>query len=281
MTVQDLQNLTNEKIQFSVSSDSVVIRSWTCKYADMVHVSDIVSVEMVSPSVVRISIPVGTRMGDHEILADLNTGIVTADGKVFDEPMPESVPKFHPQKKARTTFTPSINGFSIKSVKTMPSEDGHALYCKVYFNDRKIGDFVDKGDGGEYSFYADKPYSSYKVEKVVRSFPKIVRDYGFGLMEVEYSIGIMVDDLMTMKDIAKELKKLEGVSRDYVRIDDWKGDRHLSAEISKSMSDEEMAERLKLDLKKRGMEDFEMKRYRSMDDLCIHNTMIDIDDLSL
>ena len=73
----------------------------------------------------------------------------------------------------------------------MPSEDGYALYCKVYFNDRKIGDFVDKGDGGEYSFYADKPYSSYKVEQVVRSFPKIVRDYGFGLMEVEYSIGIM------------------------------------------------------------------------------------------
>lgn len=73
MTVQDLQKLTNEKIQFSVSTDSVVIRSWTCKYADMVHVVDIVSVEMVSPSVARISIPVGTRMGDHEILADLNT----------------------------------------------------------------------------------------------------------------------------------------------------------------------------------------------------------------
>lgn len=65
-------------------------------------------------------------------------------------------------KKARTTFTPSINGFFIKSVKTMPSKDGYALYCKVYFNDRKIGDFVDKGDGSEYSFHACKPYSSYK-----------------------------------------------------------------------------------------------------------------------
>lgn len=274
MTVQDLQNLTNEKIQFSVSTDSVVIRSWTCKYADMVHVVDIVSVEMVSPSVARISIPVGTRLGDHEILAELNTGIVTADGKAFDEPMPVYAQNQKSPKKARTTFTPSINGFSIKNVKTMPSEDGYALYCKVYFNDKKIGDFVDKGDGGEYSFYADKPYSSYKVEKVVRSFPKIVRDYGFGLMEVEYSIGIMVDDLMAMKDIAKQLKKLEGVGRDYVRIDDWKGDRHLSADISSALSDDEMEERLKTDLKKRGMEDFEIKRYRSLDDLCVHNTIV-------
>jgi hypothetical protein len=177
-------------------------------------------------------------------------------------------------KESSTRFTPSINGFSIRSVKTMPSEDGYAVYCKLYFNGKKVGDFVDKGDGGEYSFYADKPYSSSKIEQVVRSFPKIVRDYGFGLMEVEYSIGIMVDDLMTMKDIAKELKKLEGVGRDYVRIDDWKGGRHLSAEISSAMNDDEMEARLKADLKKRGMEDFEIKRYRSLDDLCIQSIMV-------
>ena len=274
MTVQDLNGLSNEMVGFSVSSDSVFIRSWPYKYADMVHISDVGSVEMVSSDVVRISVPVGTMMGDHEILADLNTGIVTADGKVFDEPMPEYSQKPPMQKKARITFYPSINGFSIRSVKSIPSEDGYAVYCKVYFNDRKIGDFVDKGDGSEYSFHADKPYSSYKVEQIVRSFPKIVRDYGFGRMEVEYSIGIMVDELMVMKDIARRLKKLEGTGRDYVRIDDWKGERHLSAEVSKAMSDEEMGKRLKMDLKKRGMEEFEVKRYRSVDDLCIHNTMV-------
>lgn len=32
MTVQDLKKLTNEKIQFSVSTDGVVIRSWTFRY---------------------------------------------------------------------------------------------------------------------------------------------------------------------------------------------------------------------------------------------------------
>lgn len=152
--------------------------------------------------------PVGTMMGDQEILADLNTGIVTADDKVFDEPLSDYSQKPPIQKKAMGTFYPSINGFSIRSVKAMPSEDGYAVCCKVYFNDRKIGDFVDKGDGSEYSFHADKPYSSYKVEQIVRSFPKIVRDYGFGQMEFEYSIGIMVDELMVMNDIARRLKKL-------------------------------------------------------------------------
>ena len=63
MTVQDLKKLTNEKIQFSVSTDGVVIRSWPYKYADMVHISDVGSVEMVSPEVVRISVPGGTMMG--------------------------------------------------------------------------------------------------------------------------------------------------------------------------------------------------------------------------
>ena len=156
----------------------------------------------------------------------------------------------------------------------MPSEDGYAVYCKVYFNDRKIGDFVDKGDGSEYSFHACKPYSSYKIKQIVRSFLKIVRDYGFGRMEVEYNIGIMVDELMEMKDISKRLKKLEETGRDDVRIDDWKGERHLSAEFSKAMSDEEMVKRLETDLKKRGMEEFDVKRYRSLGDLCVRNTMV-------
>ena len=49
MTVQDLKELTNEMMRFSVSSNSVFIRSWPYKYADMVHLSDVGSAEMVSP----------------------------------------------------------------------------------------------------------------------------------------------------------------------------------------------------------------------------------------
>ena len=45
---------------------------------------------------------------------------------------------------------------------------------------------------------------------MVRSFSKIVRNYGFGQMAVEYNIGIMADKLMVIKDIVKRLKKLGG-----------------------------------------------------------------------
>lgn len=57
-------------------------------------------------------------------------------------------------------------------------------------------------------------------------------------------------------------------------IYDWKGERHLSVEVSKAMGDEDLGKRLKTDLKKRGMEEFEVKRYRSLDDLCVHNMMV-------
>ena len=83
MTVQDLKGLTNESMRFSVSSDSVFIQSLPYKYADMVHISDVGTVDMMSSDVVRISVPVGTMMGDHEILVSLNTGIVSAETVVL------------------------------------------------------------------------------------------------------------------------------------------------------------------------------------------------------
>ena len=274
MTVQDLKGLTNEMGGFSVSSDSVFIRSWPHKYADMVHISDVGSVEMISPDVVRISIPGGTMMGDHEILADLNTGIVTADGKVFDESMPGYAQKPKMQKKTRATFYPSINGFSIRSVKAMPSEDGYAIYCKIYFNDRKIGDFVDKGDGSEYSFLADKPYSADRIADAVRRFPSAEHDYGYGIMGVPYDVGQMVDELIGMKEIAKELKKAQAKGRDYVLVDEWKTGRRLAPTPLSSMSDEELAEGLKSDLSSKGITEYEIRRYRTPDDLKIVNRMV-------
>lgn len=274
MTVQDLKELSNEMVGFSVSSDSVFIRSWPYKYADMVHISDVGSVEMVSPDVVRISVPVGTMMGDHEILADLNTGVVTADGKVFDEPMPEYAQKPKMQKKTRATFHPSINGFSIRSVKSMPSEDGYAVYCKVYFNDRKIGDFVDKGDGSEYSFHADPPYSRARIEDVIRSFPPTNRDYGLEPMKIPYDMNQMVNDLMEMKEIAKALKRLEGSGRDYVLIDEWKSNRHFNCTPSNTKSDDELSETLRIELSKKGLSSYEIRRYISQEDVRIVNTFV-------
>lgn len=286
MTVEELKRMSNDKILFDSSKDSLLIRSHIYRYADFLKIEDIDSIEQSSECKVSISIPKGSAMGDHRISVDLQTGIVTADGKVYDEPLPESIKKVISRttdkpKKASTRFTPTINGFSIKDVHTMPSEDGYACSCKVYFNGKKVGDFVDKGDGGEYSFYADPPYIRSKIEEVIRSFPSTNRDYGFGPMEVSYDMNQMVNDLMEMKEIAKELRKLEGSGRDFVTIDEWKTGKHLTCTPLSSISDEELADKLDKDLQRRGLTDYEVNRYRGLEDLNVVNTFACIDILKI
>ena len=279
MTVDELKKLTNDKVLFNSFKVSLVIRSKVFRYADFFSIKEIESIELESESIIRVTIPSGSAMGDHEVIVNLETGIVTADGKIFDKPMPDEIRnvipnKTEPRKPTAKRFTPTINGFSIKDVHTMPSEDGYACYCKVYFNGKKVGDFVDKGDGGEYSFYADPPYSRSKIEEVVRSFPPTNRDYGLGPMEISYDMNQMVNDLMEMKEIAKELRKLEGSGKDYVLIDDWKNGRHLTCFPLRSISDETLGVTIKEDLVKRGMETFEIRRFKSLEDLFVLNTFV-------
>lgn len=276
MTVDELKTMTNDKILFSTFKETLLIRSLVYRYADFIKLDAIESIEKISESQIRVNVPTGSSMGDHEIVADIETGVVTADGNVFNEVIPEEIKSTSPKKERKPSvrFTPTINGFSIGSVKTMPSEDGYALYCKVYFNGKKIGDFVDKGDGGEYSFYADQPYRAEKIEKVIRSFPPIERDYGFGPMKVEYDMNQMVNELVEMKEISKQLVRLEPEGKDYVLIDEWKTDRHLTATPSKTMTDEELASKLKEDLNKRGLPEYEIRRYRKNDELHVLNTFV-------
>ena len=95
----------------------------------------------------------------------------------------------------RPVFHPSYNGFSISNAITMPGEDGYAVYAEVLFDRVTIGEFLDKGDGGMYSFRANPQFSVSKIESVVRSFPGTNRDYGLGPMEVECDLCQVVDSL--------------------------------------------------------------------------------------
>lgn len=284
MTVDELKKLTNDKVLFNSSDCSLAIRSRVYKYADFFSIKAVESIELESVNIIKVTIPTGSAMGDHEVIVNLETGIITADGKVFDKPMPEDIRNTMPnkaesQKPSTKRFTPTINGFSIKDVHTMPSEDGYACYCKVYFNGKKVGDFVDKGDGGEYSFYADPPYSRSKIEGVIGSFPPMNRDYGLGPMEVPYDMNQMVNDLMEMKEIAKELRNLEGSGRDYVLIDDWKNGRHFTCTPPCGISDEELREKVSNDLIRHGIPVYEMRRYRILEDLHEVNTFVCLEKL--
>lgn len=286
MTVDELKKMSNSKILFDTSNGSLLLRSIVYRYADFLNIEKIDSIEKNSDVIVRITIPSGSAMGDHDISVNLDTGIVTADGKVYDEPMPEGIQKAVSKKGEKTKkpsssrFNPSINGFSIRSVQTMPSEDGYACYCKVYFNNRKVGDFVDKGDGGEYSFYADQPYSRSKIEDIIRSFPPTNRDYGLGPMEIPYDMNQMVNDLMEMKEISKALKRSERSGRDYVLIDEWKTNRHFTCTPPKTMDDDKLAENLRNDLSKRGVLDYEVRRFSDLEDLTVVNAFVCEDILS-
>ena len=274
MTIEELKELTNDKVLFNSSEVALVIRSRIYRYADFFNIKAIESIGRESENNVRVTIPSGSAMGDHEVVVDLSTGIVTADGKVYDKLMPEEIRNVESPKQITKRFTPTINGFSIGSVQTMPSEDGYACYCKVYFNGKKVGDFVDKGDGSEYSFHADPPFSTQKIERTVRSFPPTNRDYGLGPMEVPYDMNQMVNDLMEMKEIAKELKKLEGSGRDYVLIDDWKAGKHLICKPHYSISNEELDKELKASLTERGLLDYVIRRFSDLENLHVVNYFI-------
>ncbi len=118
------------------------------------------------------------------------------------------------------------------------------------------------------------PFRTQKIEQAVRSFPPTERDYGLGPMKVKYDMNQMVNDLMEMKDISRELKKLEPIGKDYVVIDDWKAGNHLSATTPSAMTDDELADELKKTLSTRGLTDYEVRRYRSLEDLHVINTSV-------
>lgn len=169
---------------------------------------------------------------------------------------------------------PTINGFSIQKAKTMRSEDGYACYAEVLFNGKLVGEFLDRGDGGMYSFYAKKGYSTEKIEMTIRSFPDVVRDYGLGLMAVSYDMCIMVDELLEMEDALKNLKKIEKFNRDYVIVDAWKDNKHYTVNVRKDLTDEELMEELRGQLQPDGIVEYEVRRYRDENDFIVHNTEI-------
>lgn len=269
MTVNELKKYTTSNVFISATDTYLIIESRTCKYADTFRLDRIEAIELAKDKV-DISIPNGSAKRAKDISIDFVSGAATSDGKVYDEPWKTEEKSIHKKQK----FTPTINGFSVKSVKTMPAEDGYALSCDVYFGGKKIGHFLDKGDGGMYYFNAVAPYSTQKIESVIRTFPPVERDYGLGLMEVEYDMCQMVNELVEMGEIAKKVKNYELYGRDYVVIDCWKEGRHLTTHIRKDLSEAELNEELRGQMESMGLNEYEYRRYRNLDELTKVNTFV-------
>lgn len=257
MTLEELTELSNEKIEFKISGGALMVRGLACRYADYMRLDFIASAARPADALVELSVPNGTFMGDHDIRIDLRTGIVAADGKTYDEPLPDK------SEKRSSRIVPTINGFSVRNVRCMPFTDGYAVSCDVCFDEVKVGTFLDLGDGAPYSFHAVPPYDSAKIESVVRGFPPIRRDYGFGLTEFRHDMGILVDELTGLREIEGKAGRLWGEGKDYVRLDDWKHDRHFEMTVGKGVRDGELRETLE----KRGLGECEVRRYGRAADL--------------
>ena len=266
LTLDELKAMSNEKISISKREEFLILKSQSVGYADSLRLDFLEDIVLKNPNSVKLSIPKGSFMGDTVITLDFSTGYVTINGRSYNQP-PISQKKSTALEKR---FHPSINGFSITNVRTMPSEDGYAIYAEVLFNNQTVGRFIDKGDGSEYSFYANTPYSTRKIDKVVRNFPSTCRDYGLGELEVEYDMGQMVDALIEMEDIAKHLKKLQIKNMDYVILDAWKENRHFTAEVGKETSNEKLLE----EVKRRGVAACEIRRFSNLDDLIVINVEV-------
>ena len=268
MTVNELTKYSTNRVSVSSTDIYLIIKSLAYEYEDSLRLDCIEAIEF-DRGLVCISIPRGSLMGSKNIVIDFRSGVVTADGKVYDEPLPRKK-----SRAVREDFHPSINGFSISNAITMPSEDGYAVYAEVLFNEVSVGQFINKGDGGMCSFRANPPFSTEKIQRVIRTFPGTNRDYGLGPMEVEYDICQMVDSLLEMEGIAKELKKLRNRGRDYIAVDCWKEGKHFTTNVRKDLSDRELDEELSGQLKPMGLNEYEVRRYRGLEDMRVENTAV-------
>lgn len=112
------------------------------------------------------------------------------------------------------TFRPSINGFSLSGLRTMPGMDGLVIKCNILLSGRKIGEFFDDGWGSGGSF---APCKGYKEELglnqvLAQAFPplEIEADSGWTaekLPPVDMSISILVGKLVALEEDYKTFRK--------------------------------------------------------------------------
>lgn len=136
MTVDELKGLSNEKIVFECSKDTLLIKSQTCRYADFIKADSIESIERQGKDGVVISVPNGTSMGDHSICIDLATVIVVADGKTLMIPYLKIL--FQRRLLARDSLLQSTDSQSDLFRRCLPKMDMHVT-VRFTSTERRLG----------------------------------------------------------------------------------------------------------------------------------------------
>lgn len=151
---------------------------------------------------------------------------------------------------ANETFRPSINGFSIRGLKTMLGTDGYITRCSLLKDGRKVGEYFDPADGGPYDFTPSKGIARDDIERQIASFPRIHRDYGFELPDVDWDIGILVDELVNLGDRFKAYRKAKDRGFHLATIDIWRTGQHFTADVPMVFDDRQAKEGIETVMRK-------------------------------
>ena len=116
--------------------------------------------------------------------------------------------------------------FSVKAVKTFMGMEGTGVNANIYFKNRKIGDVIDSGNGGELriKYYIGESWmhKNKDVTEFLNTLPKHTfeeKGYDFRMDEVtNFDEEEMWNELITMaiakRDYKKEMKKVVVISKD-------------------------------------------------------------------
>lgn len=176
----------------------------------------------------------------------------------------------------KKTFNPDINGFTANAVKEIQGTDGCVIRCNLLFNGRKVGEFFDPSNGRPYSFKASVGFRSSAIESTVASFPDLKTAFGSGAecTAVRWDIGILVEELIRLKDMSNALAKAADRTMDLVTVDSLERNAEWMVQIPRSMTDGEAAMEISMIMERMKIQNYEWKRYTESVDLCISNTQV-------
>ena len=175
---------------------------------------------------------------------------------------------------------PNINGFTLKGLKTMMGRDGYMVNCTLLFNEKKCGDYIDQGDGSEYTFYPAEGFTQRGIENALRRFPLIdTHDEELDLPPIHWNIGILVDRLIGIKETLKEFRKVQKKGYELAIVTNNRTNGFYTVLVPPASSDKALGKVIDDGMRKKGIDDYSWKRYRTEDDLTESYIELKLEDL--
>ena len=150
---------------------------------------------------------------------------------------------------------PNINGFTLKGLKTMMGRDGYMVNCTLLFNEKKCGDYIDQGDGSEYTFYPAEGFTQRGIENALRRFPLIdTHDEELDLPPIHWNIGILVDRLIGVKETLKEFRKAQKKGYELAIVTNNRTNGYYTVLVPPASSDKALGKVIDDGMRKKGIE---------------------------